>query len=269
MTQRQSQGKLLSISEFAKASSTTPRALRLWQKHGLLRPYRQDKWTHYRYYHLDQVDQVLAIKWWQELGVKLKDIPLQRKQESEFKTRIEKLDQELAFLRAKKQFLLSLHKFLKRKKPALKKVWIGDWQLLTHRIKRGSYARINDYVQQTWRVARRCGATFAPVELTFYETPRFDPLASDLKIGLIIKKGKVSRRLPAGFQLEYYARRHAYEFEFLGPYRFLTMFFRKIDWYFVKHNIPVYLPVFEMYIRGPFNTSIDYNYLTKIYYPIP
>ena len=42
--------KLLTIGEFARESRLSPKALRLYDQLGLLRPCRVDEWTGYRYY---------------------------------------------------------------------------------------------------------------------------------------------------------------------------------------------------------------------------
>ncbi len=268
MTQGQSQVKLLRIAEFAKVALTTPRALRLWQEKGLLEPDYQDKWTGYRYYRLDQIEKVLKIKWLQELGLGLKEIGEQGRGKVKVSDMVANLDEEIKLLQAKRDFILSFNKFLNSRRPALKKVWIGGWQLLTYKVK-GSYYQINDYVKLLWEVADRSGAKFEPLEITFYQTPYFSPLEADLKIGLIIKGGRVKEeKLPSGFKVERYQRRPAYRFSFLGPYRFLAMVYRKLDLYFRKNKLPISPPVFEMYLKGPFNTDNEYHYLTHIFYPV-
>ena len=48
--------KLLTIGEFARASRLSPKALRLYDELGLLRPVRVDEYSGYRYYSPDQLD---------------------------------------------------------------------------------------------------------------------------------------------------------------------------------------------------------------------
>jgi PPM family protein phosphatase len=49
--------RLLTIGEFARASRLSPKALRLYDELGLLRPARVDEYTGYRYYSRDQLEQ--------------------------------------------------------------------------------------------------------------------------------------------------------------------------------------------------------------------
>jgi protein phosphatase len=65
--------KLLTIGEFARASRLSPKALRLYDSLGLLRPARVDEWTGYRYYSPDQLDQARLVAWLRRL-----DMPLAR-----------------------------------------------------------------------------------------------------------------------------------------------------------------------------------------------
>jgi len=63
--------KLLTIGEFARASRLSPKALRLYDSLGLLRPARVDEWSGYRYYTPDQLDQARLVSWLRHLGMPL------------------------------------------------------------------------------------------------------------------------------------------------------------------------------------------------------
>jgi serine/threonine protein phosphatase PrpC/DNA-binding transcriptional MerR regulator len=66
--------KLLTIGEFARASRLSPKALRLYDSLGLLRPARVDEWTGYRYYSPDQLDQARLVAWLRRLDMPLAKI---------------------------------------------------------------------------------------------------------------------------------------------------------------------------------------------------
>jgi serine/threonine protein phosphatase PrpC/DNA-binding transcriptional MerR regulator len=63
--------KLLTIGEFARAARLSPKALRLYDSLGLLRPARVDEWSGYRYYAPDQLDQARLVAWLRRLGMPL------------------------------------------------------------------------------------------------------------------------------------------------------------------------------------------------------
>lgn len=63
--------KLLTIGEFARASRLSPKALRLYDSLGLLRPARVDEWSGYRYYTPDQLENARFIASLRRLGMPL------------------------------------------------------------------------------------------------------------------------------------------------------------------------------------------------------
>jgi PPM family protein phosphatase len=63
--------KLLTIGEFARAARLSPKALRLYDSLGLLRPARVDEWSGYRYYAPEQLDQARLVAWLRRLGMPL------------------------------------------------------------------------------------------------------------------------------------------------------------------------------------------------------
>ena len=66
--------ELLKISELADFFGTTPKALRLYEKKGILVPCKIDPQTGYRYYSADQVKKLNVLVELQELGFTLNEI---------------------------------------------------------------------------------------------------------------------------------------------------------------------------------------------------
>jgi DNA-binding transcriptional MerR regulator len=62
---------MLTIGEFSRAAQLSPRALRLYDKLGLLPPQIVDGETGYRYYHPSQLDRGRLIAWLRRLGMPL------------------------------------------------------------------------------------------------------------------------------------------------------------------------------------------------------
>jgi protein phosphatase len=65
---------LLTIGAFARAARLTPKALRLYDELGLLRPVRVDEASGYRYYSPDQLEQARLVAWLRRLGMPLASI---------------------------------------------------------------------------------------------------------------------------------------------------------------------------------------------------
>ena len=66
--------ELLKISELADFFGTTPKALRLYEKKGIIVPCKIDPQTGYRYYSADQVKKLNILVELQELGFSLNEI---------------------------------------------------------------------------------------------------------------------------------------------------------------------------------------------------
>ena len=66
--------KLLTIGAFSRAVRLTPKALRLYDELGLLRPVRVDEASGYRYYSPDQLERARLVAWLRRLGMPLATI---------------------------------------------------------------------------------------------------------------------------------------------------------------------------------------------------
>jgi PPM family protein phosphatase len=63
--------QLLTIGAFARAARLSPKALRLYDELGLLRPVEVDPASGYRYYSPDQLDRARLVAWLRRLGMPL------------------------------------------------------------------------------------------------------------------------------------------------------------------------------------------------------
>ena len=66
--------KLLTIGEFSRAARLSPKALRLYDELGLLRPHAVDQWSGYRYYAPPQLERARLVAWLRRLGMPLAEI---------------------------------------------------------------------------------------------------------------------------------------------------------------------------------------------------
>jgi len=65
---------MLKISEFSKLSHLTVKALRFYEKEGLLKPAAVDEWTNYRLYETSQLETAARIKAYRQLGLSIEEI---------------------------------------------------------------------------------------------------------------------------------------------------------------------------------------------------
>lgn len=65
---------MLKIGEFSKLSHLTVKALRFYEKEGILKPASVDEWTGYRFYRTQQLFEAARIKAFRQLGFSLEEI---------------------------------------------------------------------------------------------------------------------------------------------------------------------------------------------------
>ena len=65
---------MLKIGEFSKLSLTTVKALRFYEKEGLLIPASVDDWTGYRFYETAQLETAAKIKSYRQVGLSIEEI---------------------------------------------------------------------------------------------------------------------------------------------------------------------------------------------------
>ena len=65
---------MLKISEFSKLSHLTIKALRYYEKEGLLKPAFIDEWNNYRFYETSQLEMAAKIKSYRQLGLSVEEI---------------------------------------------------------------------------------------------------------------------------------------------------------------------------------------------------
>ena len=65
---------MLKIGEFSKLSHLTVKALRFYEKEGILLPASTDKWTGYHLYETAQLEAAASIKAYRQLGLSIEEI---------------------------------------------------------------------------------------------------------------------------------------------------------------------------------------------------
>ena len=65
---------MLKISDFSKLSHLTVKALRFYEKEGLLKPASVDEWSGYRFYETSQLEIAAKIKSYRQLDLSIEEI---------------------------------------------------------------------------------------------------------------------------------------------------------------------------------------------------
>ena len=70
---------MLKIGEFSKLCQLTVKALRFYEKEGLLIPASVDKWTGYRLFKTEQLELAAKIKSYRQLDLSIAEFPTMKK----------------------------------------------------------------------------------------------------------------------------------------------------------------------------------------------
>lgn len=275
MTQGNGQVILLNVSEFAKLCGTTPRTIRLYEKRGLIRPFKIDHGNSYRFYHQDQVRDVLKIKLLQQFELTLNEIkkilrkkmvyPILNDKVSFIKQEIEQKKNQLNFLESINSLLFDSEAF----ESHIKKSNFGPYTLFCMDIKVGNYDKLTDYVVILERKAQELGIIYLDTEITFYHDPKYKPKNSHLEVALVCTKiPTLQKSLEYPFSIKKYPKQKVLQFDFTGSYNYLALIYRKIDSYIAKNNIKIAKSITEMYLKHSLHTNNPNEYITRIIYPI-
>lgn len=66
--------ELLKIGELAELAGVSPKALRVYEKMGIIKPVKIDEENGYRYYSANQVKDVESLLEWKDMGFSLKEV---------------------------------------------------------------------------------------------------------------------------------------------------------------------------------------------------
>ena len=153
----------LTIGEFSKFCRVTIKTLRHYDKMGLLAPKEVDEWTHYRYYHVSQMQQLNAILRLKNLGFSLEEIR-------------ELLDEgthtpTIPQIEEKKKVTEQQIEALKAKRAELQR--LGDSIMHISNMERISIQRLRTSIPNTACRWRQCMTTLISSSLSSYQKYRW------------------------------------------------------------------------------------------------
>lgn len=275
MTLGNSQVILLSVAEFAEISSTTPRTIRFYEKAGLIKPAKIDRWNNYRYYFPEQTRIIAQIKLLQNFDIPLKEVKKLihgREAYLSLRAHLQKMKEEITQKQQKIEMLETLNETIfegEQLKKYFKPEKVGSYQLFCLTVNKGSYNKIPEYIDQVRQTAKQLKIDIQDSEITFFVDSEYKPRNSNLKVA-VIYKNNVNKRinLPENYSFENFPKTKCLVFNYKGSYKFLTAIYKSLDQYIENNNIKINGAVFEQYLKSELNTNSEYQYITKICYPI-
>jgi|GEM_PF-2274887 len=267
----------LTIHQFAEVCRTTPRTIRFYEQKGLLEPSYIDPVNKYRYYNLKQSRLFLRIKLMQNFHTPLGKI----KEALEGKTMSETLDEQLrtvrkdiierekeyAFLRKMKALLFDetdMSRFLKVEtfKPRM---------LFCMYFKKGEYDKTRDYALKTEKEAKRLGITHKEEYFMFYNRRYYNPKNTFIEICLVMNNPRQKidpSQLSETMYLRKLPRTHAYVYKYMGPFTYFILLYQKLNVYVDQEHLTESNIAFDYYLKYQANSNSEYDYTTKLCFPI-
>ncbi len=146
---------MFKIGEFSKLSHTTVKALRFYEKEGILMPASVDEWTGYRLYESSQLEIASKIKSFRQLGLSIDEIKSIFDGEDIMKILSAK-EEELQKLQQKTKLQISIIKFFMEEKEMKYQVTLKDIPEMIVYSSETELAEFDDAMQWIPSVGEEC-----------------------------------------------------------------------------------------------------------------
>lgn len=146
---------------------------------------------------------------------------------------------------------------------------IGPYVLLCKDVLHGCYDGIATIADELYSEARELGVETTYKNICFYKDPyHYRPSDSHIEVGVVCKLKSVPKRIlvPAGLSFKRFPRQKVYMYSYKGPFEYLTFVHKRMV-ELTKDKKLTGFP-FDLSIDGPWNKKSQYDYLTKVGYPL-
>lgn len=287
MTQRQSQVNvfeanqaqnetLLGIKAFAQVCRTTVRTVRFYDIKGLLKPFKIDEWTKYRYYKPDQARDFLKIRFMQSFGIPLsqiKELLTINAQESYLEEKLGHIEDEIEEREKQLRFLTNLRELLfedKKLNKVFERQKIGPFNLFCFKVEHGSYDSVNIQRQKIRDEAKKLGIATQDHDLIFYLEPEYKPKDTRLEFALICKKdySKQKPELSEGFYFRDFPKTSSLTYDYQGLNTYFIIVYQRLFEILEESGIKLKGNEFDINMEEPFAKISPYDYRTKLVFPL-
>jgi len=262
---------MLKIGEFSKLSLTTVKALRFYEKEGLLIPASVDEWTGYRFYETSQLETAARIKSYRQLGLSIEEIKSIFFGEDAERVLTAKAER-LKKLKADTEFQLSVIEFILEGKKMKYQVTVKEIPEMTVYSSETILEKTSDKMQWIPSVGAEClklnpnlKCTEPPYEFCEYLDEEFRETQVHIRHNeAVTESGKENehitfKTLPAARVLSIYHK---------GAYDNIGEAYAFIMEYAEKNGYEVAGLARESYIDGIWNKESVSDWLTEIQLPI-
>ena len=262
---------MLKIGEFSKLSHTTVKALRFYEKEGLLIPASVDEWTGYRLYESSQLETAAKIKSFRQLGLSIDEIKSIFSGEDVMHVLSAK-EEDLRKLQQKTELQISLINYFMEEKEMKYQVTLKEIPEMIVYTSETELAKYEDAMQWIPSVGEEClrlnpGIKCAEPPYEFCEYPDGEYKETNVRIRhneAVTTFGKENERikfstLPAAKVLSIYHK---------GAYDTIGKAYAFIMEYAEKNGYEIAGLARESYIDGIWNKELVSDWLTEVQLPV-
>src|SRR3989344_1685705 len=269
MTQRQSQvivsegdsssnESLLSIKRFAEVCRTTVRTVRFYDIRGLLKPFKVDEWTSYRYYKQEQAEDFLKIRFMHSFGVPLsqiRELLTINAQDTYLEERLVQIKKEIEDK--------DLNKVFHKEK-------VGPFNLFCFKLENGTYDSVNKYRTQVREEAKRLGLSVEQRDIILYFDTDYRPKNARLEFSVICKKdhSKEGIEVKEGYYFRTMPKTKALVYDYQGLNAYFILVYQRLFDYIYDNRIQLKNSVFDINLEEPEAKLSPFDYRTKLIFPI-
>lgn len=265
------------IKEFAILCETTPRTIRFYDQHNLVKPVHVDPITKYRYYSPYQTREFFKVRLLQDFHIplkKIKEVLSNATREIFLDTQIRALKEEIEEKQKEYWFLKNIRQFMFSGMPAhhfLKEEAIGPYKILCMVVPKGRYHRIADDIKFLYTFAKEHKIPVTHKQFAFYlDALTYKPKDTGLIICYELKGRKIPEiTLPKGYFFREIPKMKAKVYTYKGPYEYITLIYQKLyeGGSEIREIDPSELGI-DIQMNGPWNTKSEYDLITKIAFPL-
>jgi DNA-binding transcriptional MerR regulator len=268
-----SKDKLLTIKQFAQICRTTERTIRFYDQKGLLKPIKVDNQTGYRYYTAEQARDFFRIKLLQTFDISLGEMKLSLRKSSQeefIELELQKVTYQIEEMQKKYFFLKEIKNFVHNSENSEKFFQIqevGPFLVFGTVKKHSRYDQINQILEELYNKAAELNIKTTDEHIVRYLQPEtYRPHDVDLEISLICVSNHQYIQTPADYFIKKIPKKKSLVYVYKGPYIYSTFIHQKLYAGSIASKL-VGFP-FDWEIKNPQNTESEYDYVTKIVYPI-
>lgn len=264
---------MLSIGQFSKVCGVTVKALRHYDRLGLIRPTHTDKFTGYRYYDESQIPLMLNIMRLKRYGFSLEEIG-QCLSETDKSALNSMLQNQLCRLKAQMAETGSIISELRRHLSEFERTgeimsYCNSYQINLENAKAfpiistRQVMGVDDFGKYYGQIFERAAKERIQTNfmtLAVYHDKEFDPTASDIEVGVgVVDPSKADHTIGGCLCA---TTLH------IGPYSELPDAYGAITTWIKEEGYEITAPPYEIYIKTRYDKLPPEEWETKIFFPV-